>query len=163
MINERAAVESLPIFLPHKVERNLIVYRGGLGLKSFEFGEDLNADDPLATIRSQQCSSFIAGRILGIHEESKRRLSVDGTEYVEANPLIRNIWVGENSRLYTPEEAATIQHGETNALRWALEHESALTQIVLTGTCLYPEMVVRASNGRFYTATKNDTVFPYSD
>lgn len=109
--------------------------------------------------------STVSGRILGIHEEARRRLSIktqgEEVEFIEANPFIRNSWVGEGIELYTPEEASTIKHSGETARRWhsfMFEHGS-LNSLFYTGNSNL-EMIVKATDGYFYAATKNDTVFP---
>lgn len=88
---------------------------------------------------------------LGIQEMTWRRIRafLDGTNFslVEETPSVRNIWVGEDTKLYTPEEAKQIPHKRQTALISASRWQSTP-----------PEMVVRAKNGEFYPATINDIV-----
>jgi len=88
---------------------------------------------------------------LGIHEVTWRRVRafIDNTNFslIEETPSVRNIWVGENAKLYTPQEAEQIPHKRQTALAAASRWTEAT-----------PEMVARAINGEFYPATKNDIV-----
>lgn len=59
---------------------------------------------------------------------------------------MRNVWVGENTQLLTPEVAKKRLLGGQTALDWA------------THNGVDPEMVVRANNGHFYPASTNDIV-----
>lgn len=104
-----------------------------------------DVDDYFSMVVAHQNTTYEA-KILGIHIETRRRLLVtlDGeeVEFVEANPFVRNIWVGENVRLYSPDQAVVYEY----ALRWDTVGGQT------------PEMVVYANNGYFYPATRNDSI-----
>lgn len=143
--------------LPDSVTRQLIVVRGRSWLLYEDFDDLLvenqakfgkGTDNYVAMVHGGKIGS--GEYILGIHEETSKRciVMIDGieTEFVEANPQARNIWVGEYAKLLTPEEAQKTPYGGRTALDWA------------TWGGKTPEMVVRASNGYFYPATSNDEV-----
>ncbi len=149
--------------LPDSITRSLLITTGRNGLQQRGFDGWIaqnqtpfrpEADDYyLAMVAAHQGSMVIPtdARILGIREEVTRRCMVieDGTEteFVEASPIARNIWVGDKHvRLLTPDEAAKIDYSSQTALKWA------------TINGVVPEMVVKANNGYFYPATKNDIV-----
>lgn len=146
--------------LPEEIRRQLIVVRGRSGLLFEDFDNWLvenqakfgkGTDDYVAMVQVHDSSKMGPGeKVLGIHEEVSKRCTVviDGkeTEFVEANPQIRNIWVGEYANLLTPEEAANTPYSGRTALDWATQGGKT------------PEMIIRANNGYFYPATKNDVV-----
>lgn len=150
--------EGSPVILPPSVDRKLLVVRGRSGLLTEDldrlvvenqrrFGR--NPDDYLSIVFTHQNVNS-AARILGIREETRRRLLVvlgeEEVEFVEAKASVRNIWVGEHVRLYAPHEAARRDYAGRNALEWA----------TLSGQT--PEMVVHANNGYFYPAAANDII-----
>src|SRR3990167_1742619 len=146
--------------LSDQVTRQLILIRGRSGplTQDFDdwvvrnqarFGRD--TDDYVAMVTAHQNTNIVLdAKVLGIREEVRKRCiaTVDGqeTEFVEATPFVRNIWVGEHVKLLTPEEAAKTPYSGQTALYWATVNK------------IVPEMVVRANNGYFYPATKNDIV-----
>ncbi len=92
-------------------------------------------------------------KILGVREEVRKRriVTVDGTktEFVEAIPSIRNIWIGEGARLLTPDEATKAHYpGQkvVNLAAWS----------IVNG--ILPERFAKVGEGHFYPATKNDEV-----
>ena len=147
--------------LPDAISRQLIVIRGRSGLLFEDFNEGLvenqarfgrGTDDYVSMVKMHKNfnNSLDGANILGVREEvgKKCAVSIDGEEieFVEAKPLVKNIWVGEHVRLLTPEEAAKWEYSGSTALEWA------------TIEGVVPERVVRANNGYFYPATKNDIV-----
>jgi len=146
--------------LPDVITRQLIVIRGRSGLLLEDLNEGLvknqaqfgkGTDDYVSMVKVHEYNlKEPGGTILGVHEEVRRRCAVpiDGvyTEFVESVPHVKNIWVGENVKLITPDEAAKWEYSGSTALKWA------------TINGVTPERVVRASNGYFYPATNNDIV-----
>jgi ribosomal protein L19 len=146
--------------LPDSITRQLLIVKGrsGLQLQNFDnflvrnqaqFGR--GTDDYVSMVKIHQNSGeLIDAKVLGVREEVRKRRMVieDGveTEFAEAKPRIRNIWVGEYAKLITPDEAAKTEYDGQTALKWA------------TINGILPEMVAKASNGYFYPATKNDVV-----
>lgn len=146
--------------LPDSITRQLLIVKGrsGLQLQNFDdwlvrnqaqFGK--GTDDYVSMVQVHQNSgSLIDTKILGVKEEvKKRRMAIeDGieTEFVERTPRVRNIWVGEYAKLFTPDEAAKTAFAGKTALNWA------------TINGVVPEMVAKASDGFFYPATRNDVV-----
>ncbi len=146
--------------LPDSITRQLLIVKGrsGLQLQNFDnfvvrnqaqFGR--GTDDYVSMVKIHQNSGeLIDAKVLGVREEvRKRRMAIeDGIEieFVEANPSVRNIWVGEHARLLTPDEASKTDYAGQTALKWA------------TVNRVLPEMVAKASDGYFYPATKNDVV-----
>lgn len=99
----------------------------------------------------QNTNAGLSDKVLGIKEEVRKRRMVIGedgteTEFIEANSKVRNVWVGQYVELMTPKKAANTPFSGQNALYWATVNK------------VVPEMVVKASNGYFYPATKNDVV-----
>lgn len=146
--------------LPDQVTRQLILIRGRSGPLTQDFDDWVvrnqarvgrDTDDYVAMVIAHQNTNIgLDAKVLGIHEEVRKRcmVTVDGqeTEFIEAVPLVRNIWVGEHVKLLTPEEAAKTSYSGQTALYWAM------------GQGGVPEMIVRADNGYYYPATKNDIV-----
>lgn len=146
--------------LPDKVTRQLILIKGRSGLliqdmeawvvdNQAKFGRGI--EDYEGMVHAHQNTNVgLEAKVLGIHEEVRKRrtISVGGqeTEFVEATPQVKNVWVGQYVKLMTPEEAAKTPFGGQNALSWATVNK------------VTPEMVVKANNGYFYPATKNDVV-----
>lgn len=146
--------------LADQVTRQLILIKGRSGLliqdmdawvvkNQAQFGR--GTDNYEGMVQAHQNTNVgLEAKVLGIHEEVRKRrtISVGGqeTEFVEATPQVKNVWVGQYVKLMTPEEAAKTPFGGQNALSWATVNKVS------------PEMVVKASNGYFYPATKNDIV-----
>ena len=141
--------------LPDAISRQLLIVKGRSGLLTEDLNDDLvenqarfgkGTDDYLAMAEAHQLNA--GGDVLGIHEEVRRRriVTVGGveTEFIEADPKVKNIWVGKYVKLLTPEEAAETPYAGQTALKWATINGKS------------PEMVVKANNGYFYPATKND-------
>lgn len=162
-IEASADIDGTPILLPNYVGRKLMVIRGRSGMLLEEFNSGVvanqamfgrNEDDHLAMVRAHS-NVGIADYVLGVHEEVRRRLTVildnEEIEFMEANPFVRNIWVGDYVKLYTPEVADTMEYAGRTALKWA------------TVNGRVPEMVVKAVNGYFYPATRNDITIALTD
>jgi hypothetical protein len=149
--------------LTPEIKRQLIVVKPRMGplLVDFnpivvenqaEFGRDTSDYETMVVAHGNCITEEISieDKILGVREETRKaaNILIDGreTKFVEAEPSVRNIWVGRHVKLYTPEDAAKYDYGGQTALRWA------------TRSGVVPEMVVKASNGYFYPATKNDIV-----
>lgn len=159
--SEIPAGQEIAKMLPDTIRRQLIVVRGrsGLLLEDFrdwvvrnqaQFGK--GNDDYASMVKAHENTnnSSDGAKILGVHEEVRRtcRILIDGkqTEFVEANPSVRNVWVGKYVKLLNADGAANTEYAGSTALKWA------------TNNGIVPEMVVRASNGYFYPATKKDIV-----
>lgn len=146
--------------LPDQVTRQLILVRGRSGPLTQDLDDGVvrnqakferGTDDYVAMVTAHQNTNIgLDAKVLGIREEVRKRciVAVDGqeTEFVEATPFVRNIWVGEHVKLLTPEEAAKTPYSGQTALYWAM------------GQGGVPEMIVRADNGYYYPATKDDIV-----
>lgn len=146
--------------LPDAISRQLLVIKGRSGLQLQEFDKGLvknqadfgkGTDNYVAMAEVHQ-HNVGGDDVLGVHEEVRksRMVTVDGVEtvFVEAAPMVKNIWVGKHVKLLTPTEAAEYPYAGQTALKWATVNGQS------------PEMVVKASNGYFYPATKNDIVMP---
>ena len=146
--------------LPDAISRQLLVIKGRSGIQLKPLDEYLvrnqaqfgkGTDDYLAMVEVHQ-RNIDADHLLGIHEEIRKRymITVDGveTEFLEAQPTVKNVWVGQYVKLLTPEEAATTEYAGSTALKWATINGKP------------PEMVVKANNGFFYPATRSDIVIP---
>lgn len=158
--SEIPAKEETARVLPDGVKRQLITVKGRSGLllqdlenwvveNQAQFGR--GEDDYVAMVEAHQNTNMgIHSKILGVREEvrKRRQLLVDGveTEFVEATPEVKNVWVGPYVKLLTPEEAAKTDYAGQTALKWATINK------------VEPEMVVKANDAFFYPATRNDVV-----
>lgn len=155
---ETRSLQEGPRFLPDGVYRQLIIIKGRSGplLRDYDKGVmrnlewmDHGPDDFGSIVRGHQNTDSTI-KVLGIYEEIRKRcvVVVDGvdTEFHEATPKYKNIWVGEHVKLLTPEEAAETHYGGRTALDWASQGGPK------------PKMVVRANDGYFYPANVNDVV-----
>lgn len=153
------AVERAPINLEPRIDQKLIVVKGRSGISFQDFKPQVVENQAgFGRTTADYVSMVVAHRntvpdykILGIHQEKRRRCLVqtDGGEQVEfeeANPLKVNVWVGEHVKMYTSEEAAVIEYAGSSALKWATVDGQT------------PEMVVKASDGLFYPANRNDII-----
>jgi hypothetical protein len=155
--------------LPSQITRTLILISGRDELSTRPLDEDLVAnqkqfgkdtDDYAAMVSVHQSNAAVlrdnsgTEKYLGIHEEVRRKVRVmmsgKPITYLEETPDARNIWVGDNVQLLTPDQAANTPYGGRTALDWAKAGGKT------------PEMVVRASNGYFYPANAKDIVVPES-
>lgn len=147
--------------LPDAINRRLLVVKDRSGLQLQDLDETLvgnqahfgrGTDDYVSMVEVHETNRLT--RVLGVREEVRkvRMVIVDGveTEFLERSPKVRNIWVGDYVKLFTPNEAAKIPYAGQTALKWA----------IING--ISPEMVVKANNGLFYPATKNDIVMSNS-
>ncbi|MCL5434823.1 MAG: hypothetical protein M1405_00340 [Patescibacteria group bacterium] len=160
----KPSAESVEV-LPPEIKRELLVVRGRSGLliepldeslvaNQGQFGKDTGDYASMVIVHQNNSMPGSTGteRFLGIHEEIRRkvRVAIDGksTDFLEAVPESRNIWVGDYVKLFTPEEAAKMEYAGRKALDWAQSGGKA------------PEMVAKASDGYFYPATGKDIVVP---
>lgn len=156
--------------LPDSITRQVLVSKGHVGsvlelrkLWDWDFHPPFSIEsdsyylDALVQLKNNMPHPYLlAGDVvLGIREEVRKRRTIileDGanTEFIEAEPQVRNVWVGNKGiGLYTPDEAAKINYmDDKTALEWA----------TINGNGVDPEMVVQANDGYFHPATKNDIV-----
>lgn len=148
--------------LPEITERQLIGIgvRGGR-LLTVPFNPSIVIDQSNMGIFGSEYRSMILAhgrvttlhRIFGIHEEVRRRflITVGGQqrEVMDSQPIVRNVWMGDEIRLYPTSEASHIPYMGQTALSWA----------TIDGQV--PEMVVKIENN-YYPATENDIVIPFT-
>ena len=158
----KPAAEHVEI-LSAEVRRTLLLIRGRSGLleeplnefivaNQRQFGRD--TDDYASMVLAHQTNTFPGSKeneiYLGIHEEVRRKVRVviddKPVDFLEAVPEVRNIWVGDNVQLLTAEQAGKKEHEGRTALDFAKSGGEI------------PEMVVWASDCRFYPATARDIV-----
>lgn len=147
-------------FLRDQVTRYLVVKKGHFGLQNRIFDNWIVAnqarlgrgpDDYVALVEAHKLQMpDDLTEVLGVHEEVRKACTVvvegDEMEMVATQATARTYWIGKYVKLMTPEEAERIPYAGKNGLIWA------------TINGVPPEKVVRANNGLFYPASKNDIV-----